>query len=139
MIILDTNVLSEMLRPAPDGNVLLWMARQAASQLFTTCVTEAEIRYGIARMPEGRKRSLLAAAVDGIFGIDLAGRVLPFDSDAARAYAGIVSQRERAGRPISQFDAQIAAVARAHGAAIATRNVSDFEDCGVALVDPWKA
>lgn len=139
MIILDTNVLSEMLRPAPDGNVSLWMARQAASQLFTTCVTEAEIRYGIARMPEGRKRSLLAEAVNGIFGIDLAGRVLPFDSDAARAYAGIVSQRERAGRPISQFDAQIAAVGRAHGAAIATRNASDFEDCGVALIDPWKA
>ena len=138
MIILDTNVFSEMLRPAPDGNVSAWMARQPASQLFTTCITEAEIRYGIARMPEGQKRSRLAAAVDGIFGIDLAGRVLPFDSDAARAYAGIVSRRERAGRPISQFDAQIAAIARAHGAEIATRNTLDFKDCDVGLIDPWK-
>lgn len=138
MIILDTNVLSEMLRPMPDENVPAWMARQPVSQLFTTCVTEAEIRYGVARLPSGQRKTDLLAAIEGVFGEDLSGRILPFDSEAARASAGIVSQRERSGRPISQFDAQIAAIAASRGADIATRNVSDFEGCGVGLINPWR-
>lgn len=139
MIILDSNVLSEMLRPQPQPAVIEWMARQSAAQLFVTAVTEAEIRYGIARLPSGNRKEALAAAVAGIFAEDMAGRILPFDSDAAVTYAEIVSEREAGGRPISQFDAQIAAIARARGADIATRNIRDFADCGIRLIDPWTA
>lgn len=138
MIILDTNVLSEMLRPAPDTNVSDWLTAQPMAQLFTTSVTEAEIRYGVARLPSGQRKALLHSAVDGLFNEDLAGRILPFDGEAAKTYADIVSGRDRAGRPISQFDAQIAAVARSRGAKLATRNIADFEDCGIDLINPWR-
>ena len=139
MIVLDTNVLSEMLRPAPDPRVVAWMAGRSASQLFTTAVTEAEIRYGVARLDVGQRRVALVSAITGIFEEDMAGRVLAFDSEAAIAYAKIVAEREKLGRPISQFDAQIAAIARIHGADVATRNVRDFTDCGIRLIDPWSA
>jgi predicted nucleic acid-binding protein len=139
MIVLDSNVLSEMLRPAPDAGVMRWVEAHSASQLFTTAVTEAEIRYGVARLESGQRKSALASAVDGIFLEDMAGRVLPFDGEAAVAYAAIVADRESHGRPISQFDAQIAAIARIHGADVATRNVRDFEGCGVGVIDPWAA
>ena len=137
MIILDSNVISEMLRPTPDPGVVTWVKRHSASQLFTTAVTEAELRYGVTRLEAGRRKDALGIAIDDIFLKDLAGRILPFDSEASIAYAQIVSGRERAGRPISQFDAQIAAIAQSRGADIATRNVRDFEACGVDLIDPW--
>lgn len=137
MIVLDTNVLSEMLRPAPDQGVSAWLAAQPIAQLFTTSVTEAEIRYGVARLPDGQRRDRLQSAVDGLFGEDMSGRILPFDGDAAKAYAAIVSERDRAGRPISQFDAQIGAIARSRGAKLATRNIVDFEGCDVDLINPW--
>ena len=102
MIILDSNVLSEMLRPNPDPRVMAWMKGRPASQLFTTSVTEAEIRYGVARLDAGHRKTALLAAIAGIFEEDMAGRILPFDREAAVAYAEIVAVRERSGRPISQ-------------------------------------
>ena len=139
MIVLDTNILSEMLRPVPEPRVMAWMAARPAPQLFTTSVTEADIRYGVARLENGHRKAALVSAIAGIFDEDMAGRVLPFDSEAATAYAEIVAERERLGRPISQFDAQIAAIARIHGADVATRNTRDFTECGVGLIDPWSA
>ena len=138
MIVLDTNVLSEMLRPRPDPIVVDWLARQAPAQVFTTAISEAEIHYGVSRLEAGKRKDALVEAVAGIFGEDFAGRILAFDSTAAAAYGRIVSDRERSGRPISQFDAQIAAIALSFGADVATRNIRDFEDCGSRLINPWQ-
>ncbi|MFP1132831.1 type II toxin-antitoxin system VapC family toxin [Asticcacaulis sp. W401b] len=137
MIILDTNVISELLRPTPDQGVVAWIEARPRGQFFTTAVSEAEIRYGIARLEDGRRRQALTIAIEGIFTEDFAGRILAFDSGAAVTYAAIVSARDRIGRPISQFDAQISAIALAHGAAIATRNAKDFECIGVEIINPW--
>jgi predicted nucleic acid-binding protein len=137
MIILDTNVLSETLRPTPSARVLEWMRSEPASALFTTAITESELLYGIALLPEGRRRQSLESVVDLIFAEDLAGRVLPFDSAAAREFADIAASRRRAGRPISEADARIAAIARSRGGALATRNVGDFVGCRLELIDPW--
>lgn len=139
MILLDTNVLSELMKPAPAARVVRWVAAQSATSLFVSSITQAEILHGIALMPAGRRRNAVAAAADGMFASDFEGRILPFGSDAAHAYAQIAADRRRAGRPISHFDAQIAAVARCAGAVIATRNVADFERCGVKIIDPWEA
>jgi toxin FitB len=137
MIVLDTNVLSESWRPKPAARVLGWIRSQPATALFTTAITEAELYYGIALLPEGRRRRALESAVRLIFAEDLAGRVLPFDSAAAREYADIAATRRRAGRRMPEADAQIAAIARSRGAALATRNVADFSDCGLDIVSPW--
>jgi predicted nucleic acid-binding protein len=137
MIILDTNVLSEMLRSAPDARVSGWLAAQPVMQLFTTSVTEAEIRYGVARLPDEQRKAVLQSTVEGLFSEDLSGRILPFDTESAKIYAEIVSRRDRAGRPVSQFDAQIGAIARSRGAKLATRNIADFEDCDIDLINPW--
>ncbi len=139
MIILDTNVLSELMRPEPDPNVAAWISAWSATSLFTTTVTQAEILYGLKLLPSDRRRSRLEAVVSEMFATDLAGRVLPFDEAAAHAYAEIAAARRRAGRPITQFDAQIAAIARSRDAGIATRNVADFEGCGISVIDPWQA
>mgnify|MGYP001585583051 FL=1 len=138
MIILDTNVLSECLRPAPEPQVLDWLARQPANLLFLTAITEAEILYGIAILDSGRRRDELAGAAAAMFAEDFGGRILGFDTGAALAYAAIASERRRSGHPISQFDCQIAAIVKAHGAALATRNTRDFEACGIELIDPWQ-
>ncbi|MBD5801953.1 Toxin FitB [Azoarcus sp. Aa7] len=138
MIVLDTNVLSELLRPVPDAGVVSWLAAQPRSALFTTTVTRAEIFYGVRVLPEGGRRQALLAAAQAIFDEDLAGQVLSFDNDAADAYAEIAASRRSAGKPISQFDAMIAAAARSRGASLATRNVKDFVDCGIEVIDPWK-
>jgi hypothetical protein len=137
MIILDTNVLSETLRPTPSTRVLEWMRSEPTSALFTTAISESELLYGIALLPEGRRRQYLESVIDLIFMEDLAGRVLPFDSAAAREFADIAATRRRAGRPISEADARIAAIARSRGAALATRNVGDFVGCRLELIDPW--
>ncbi|MGH6898272.1 MAG: type II toxin-antitoxin system VapC family toxin [Geminicoccaceae bacterium] len=139
MIVLDTNVLSEMMRPAPDSTVAAWISARPASSLFTTTVTQAEILYGLGLLPSGKRRAGLEAAVGEMFATDFAGRVLPFDQAAAQAYAEIALARRRAGRPITQFDAQIAAIARSRDAGVATRNVADFEGCGIGVIDPWQA
>ncbi|PSS61940.1 VapC toxin family PIN domain ribonuclease [Ensifer sp. NM-2] len=137
MITLDTNVLPGAPGPVPSPAVKAWLGDQPPTSVFTTAVTEAEIRYGIGLMPDGRRRQSLEAAIMPIFSEDLAGRILPFDSDAAAAYATLAIARRKAGRPISQFDAQIAAITLSRGAALATRNVADFEATGVVIINPW--
>ena len=139
MIILDTNVLSELMRPAPAASVVRWVAAQPATSLYTTSITQAEILHGIMLLPTGRRRNALEAAARALFDHDFGGRVLPFGSDAAHPYARIAAERRRAGRPISQFDAQIAAIAHSAGAVIATRNVADYDATGVEVINPWDA
>ncbi|MEO7743132.1 MAG: type II toxin-antitoxin system VapC family toxin [Usitatibacter sp.] len=137
MIILDTNVVSELMRASPDESVLRWVAAQSSAVLHITSLTQAEILHGVLLLPAGKKRAAIQAAADAMFATEFSGRILPFASAAAAGYAGIAADRRRAGRPISQFDAQIAAIARVERARIATRNVSDFEGCGVKVIDPW--
>lgn len=138
MIVLDTNVLSELMRPAPSEAVLRWVAAQPTIALFTTTITQAEILFGLALLPDGRRRSDLLSAAEQMFAEDFAGRVLPFDAAAAEAFAPIAAGRRRMGRPTAAFDAQITAIASSRGAALATRNVADFVDCGLSIIDPWQ-
>lgn len=137
MIILDTNVLSEALKPAPSATVLRWLAAQTPSAVFTTTVTLAEVLYGVETLPHGKRRTRLRSAVEKMFAEEFEARILPFDEDAARVFAGIVASRNTAGRPISQIDAMIAAIAQSQGAAVATRNTADFDGCGIQIIDPW--
>ncbi len=137
MIILDTNVVSELMKAEPAASVQEWVASQPASRLFVTAVTQAEILYGIGLLPKGRGRNGIAIAAKAMFDADFNDRVLAFGSDAATVYADIAVARRKKGRPISQFDAQIAAIARSTGAALATRNVGDFEGCEIELINPW--
>ncbi len=137
MLILDTNVISEILRPEPNQTVVTWFESQPRHQLFTTAVTQAEILYGITLLPKGSRRQKPLEVAQLIFEEDLESRILPFDGDAATHYAEIGAARRSSGRPISQFDAMIASIARLHGAKIVTRNTSDFEDCGIEVINPW--
>ena len=137
MIVIDTNVLSEALNPLPSLIVLAWLAAQEPAAAFTTAITQAEIMYGIEILPAGKRRVRLLAAVEKMFAAEFEGRILPFDQDAAGAFAKIVAARDAAGRPISQFDAMIAAIARTHRAAVATRNTADFQHCGIDVINPW--
>lgn len=139
MIVFDTNVVSELMKSPPSPAVVAWMSGLMASDLFTTTVTVAEVLYGIAILPQGRRRDQLQGQAEGTFGEDFGGRVLPFDERAAHEYANIASDRRRRGRPIPFADAQIAAIARANEATLATRNTDDFEGCGVRLINPWQA
>jgi len=139
VIVLDTNVLSEALRPVPQPSVLDWLANQPRASLFITTVTRGEILYGIQLLADGKRRQGLWDAARKIFDADFADQVLSFDSDAADMYAEIAASRRAAGKPISQFDAMIVAMARSRGASVATRNVQDFEDCGVDVINPWTA
>jgi len=136
MIVLDTNVVSELMRATPAVNVVAWVHQQPAAQMCTTSVTLAEVRYGIARLPAGRRRDLLRATAYDVFRA-FADQVLAFDAAAATHYADIVVEREHCGSPISGFDAQIAAVCRTHHASLATRNTDDFDRLGLDLIDPW--
>lgn len=138
MIVLDTNVLSELARPRPAARVLDWVDSLLAQQVATTAITAAELLHGVARLPAGRRRAELADIVRTVLDEDLRDRVLPFDAAAATEYAALVRGREVAGRPVSMADAQIAAICRVHGAALGTRNVKDFEDTGVEIIDPWQ-
>ena len=137
MIVLDTNVVSELLRPAPAKLVEAWLSAQDGATVYFTAVGEAELRHGVAILPAGRRRTALAKAIEGILEEDFRDRILPFDRAAAGAYAAIAAKRRAAGRPISQFDCQIAAIARSHEAAVATRNTGDYEGCGIEVIDPW--
>jgi predicted nucleic acid-binding protein len=139
LIILDTNVLSELMRATFDPAVFAWAAAQPRRSIYMTSVNKAEILYGIAALPRGRGRTALAAAAESMFFEAFAGRVLPFDADAAGRYAEIVAACRRAGGPIEGFDAQIAAIAAHRGAELATRDSHGFADCGVVLIDPWNA
>lgn len=138
MIVLDTNVLSELMRAAPADAVMRWVRARSATSLYTTSITQAEILYGVRLLPAGKRRNAIESAADAMFREDFAGRVLPFAGDAARSYARIAAERRRVGKPISQADAQIAAIADAAGGKLATRNVADFTHCGIDVVDPWR-
>ena len=137
MVLIDTNVVSELMLAAPSLEVLAWMDDQPTHELFVTAVTEAEVRTGIALLADGARRRGLADAAERAMSGLFAGRILPFDSGAARAYADIAATRRAAGRPISQSDCQIAAIAFSRGMAVATRNVRDFSGTGVEVIDPW--
>ena len=138
MILVDTNVISDLMRPRPSPQVLAWFGNKDASALYLSAVGEAELRRGAMLLPDGRRRYSLLSEIDAMVAEDFAGRVLPINSAAAVAFAAIFVDRRSAGRPISIPDCQIATTARAHGTAIATRNVADFEGCGVEVIDPWK-
>ena len=139
MFVLDTNILSAIMGSRPAPEVAAWIAGQPEDLLFTTTVCQAEVLSGLAVMPVGRRRLALEAAARAIFAEDFDGRVLPFDAAAAAAYADIFAGRRRDGRPTVPLDLMIAAVARAKGAAVVTRDTSGFEDCGVPLINPWQA
>jgi predicted nucleic acid-binding protein len=139
VIVLDTNVVSELMRPVPELGVAGWVDRFPVEDVFVTAVTAAELRYGVARLPEGRRKRELFAKVDGLLAEDFQDQVLPFDGLAATHYAEIVASREHAGRPISMADAQTAAICRNWSADLATRNVDDFRDTGVYVLNPWGA
>jgi toxin FitB len=137
MIILDTNVLSELLKPQPSPQVIDWVPKQPASELFTTAITESEIFLGIELLAVGKRRAALLRAAEAMFRQDFGGRIFGFESEAARLFATITAHRRALGRPINHADAQIAAITRLQGAKLATRNVMDFNDCGIGLIDPW--
>lgn len=137
MTVLDTNILSELMRPEPSVKVTEWIRDQYALSLYITTITQAEILYGIALLPGGQRRKKLHKTAIAMFREDFNGRILPFDPAAAEMFAEIASNRHQAGQPISQFDAQIAAIARSRGAKIATRNDKDFFNCGIEVVNPW--
>lgn len=136
-VLLDTNVLSELLRPSPNPAVEGWGAGRQAADLHFSAVGEAELRYGVEVLPAGRRRDALALAIEAILREDFENRVLPFDSAAAREYADIAASRRAAGRPVAPVDCQIAAIARSRDLTIATRNVRHFADMEIELVDPW--
>jgi len=137
VIVLDTNVLSELMRQKPDVTVQRWFASLVINECMITVVTAAELRYGAERLPSGRRQEQLKRAINGIIEEDFSGRVLPYTVAATVLLADLTLVRERLGRPISLADAQIAAICKLHGAALATRNTRDFENCGIELINPW--
>lgn len=137
MIILDTNVLSELMKTEPNERVLSWLRHKPRSTLFITTITQAEVYFGIGLLPVGKRRQQLETTIEQTFEVDFQGRILPFDSLAARRYGQIASVRRQKGLPISTADAQIAAIASIHDAIFATRNTSDFLECGLQLLNPW--
>jgi len=138
MIVLDTNVIAETIRAKPARHVVQWLDEQSADELYITAMTEAEIRYGIAILPAGRRRDSLFAAAERAFCELFLGRILEFDRAGAAAYSRIAAKRKTLGRPITTADCQIAAIAWVHGATLATRNESDFIHTGIDLVNPWR-
>ena len=137
MIVLDTNVVSELMRPNPSSRVMDWVAAQSVPRLYLSTVSEAELRYGVEILSPGRRRTQLLDQIEGMLSEDFAGRILPFDRAAAQAYAVIAAARRAAGRPINHADCQIAAVAGCRGASVATRDAAGFEGSGIDVMDPW--
>jgi len=138
VIVVDTNVISELMRPDPELAVIAWVGGQSPGSLATTAINVAEIRVGLARLHDGARKVALSTAAEAVFS-GLKDLIWSFDAQSALEYATVVARRESIGRPISGFDAQIAAVCRSRGAAIATRNVSDFADLGLDVIDPWQS
>jgi toxin FitB len=137
MILLDTNVISELMRREAPAQVVAWIEERPRSGLGITAITQAEILYGVELLPKGRRKQGLLTAAQAMFSEDFRGRIFPFNSDAAHAFAKISAMRQAHGRPISQLDGQIAAIVQVLGAELATRNVTDFEGCGIKLLNPW--
>jgi predicted nucleic acid-binding protein len=138
MILLDTNLISELNKPDADQHVLDWWQAQHADSLYLSAITEAELRHGVLLLPARKRRSKLAEIITAIVTRDFGGKILPFDSTAAIAYAEIAAHRRRIGRPIGELDCQIAAIAKSLNASLATRDTGGFADCGVVLINPWK-
>lgn len=136
MIIVDTNVISELMRPAPEDSVLAWIAVQDVAELHVTAITLAEIAYGVERLPGGRRKAMIRSIAQEAM-TAFRGRVVPFDEAAVPHYARIVSARENAGRPMDAFDGQIAAICGALDSSLATRNAKDFEGTGITIINPW--
>ncbi len=137
MIVLDSNVISEVMKKDRDRHVVSWLRRQPGHAIFTTAVNVAEVMTGIALLPIGHRQDELASAAAEVFDRVLLNRILPFDRAAADSYARIVSSRRRIGRPIKELDAQIAAITKVHSMALATRDAADFVECGIEVIDPW--
>lgn len=138
MIILDTNVVSEVMAPRPDPNVARWLGNQVGTDLYITVITKAELRYGAELLPQGRRRRDLETRVDSILTECFEGRILPFDSNAAGIYASVRASRQKSGRSVGVEDTMILGIAHSLGAVVATRNVEDFEDAGVEVINPWE-
>ena len=137
MFVLDTNVISELMRPEPDTVVIAWVELQKTSDLFTTTISEAELRYGIEILPRGKRRGILETGIEKMFTNGFTNRILPFGREAACAYATIAAIRRSTGRPVSQADCQIAAIALIQKMAVVTRNAPDFNGIGIKVVNPW--
>jgi predicted nucleic acid-binding protein len=137
MIIVDTNIISEMMKPSPSTNVMAWFDRQEVTQLFVTTITIAEISYGINVLPNGNRRDLLENAFDKALRAAFEHRILSFDENSAHLYGKIMSRRKALGQPLSIPDGQIAAIASANSCSVATRNTNDFTECGVDLINPF--
>lgn len=137
MIVVDTDVVSELMRPSPSLQVRAWVNARAPGELCTTAVTVAEVRYGLERLPDGRRKDSLLATATEVYAA-FSEFIQPFDADAAVWYATIVARRDRLCLPIDGFDAQIAAICRTRGAALATRNAKDFRETGIDVIDPWQ-
>ena len=137
MVIVDTNVVAEVMRTSPAPAVVGWFNAQDSASLFLTAITLGEIRYGLRIMPKGQRRQTIEQGFDQIIGTAFAGRILAFDENAAVHYGEVMGRRKELGRPLSVPDGQIAALARLHRFAVATRNVRDFLDCGIELVNPF--
>ena len=137
MIILDTNVLSEILKANPNPQVLSWIRALPSTRLFTTTITRGELFYGVFIMPKGKRRDQLQQVITSLFEVDFSSQILGFDNAAADSYAEIAANRKKEGQPISQFDAMIAAIALSRGADLATRNIKDFVNCNINVIDPW--
>jgi predicted nucleic acid-binding protein len=138
IIVVDTNVVAELMKVSPVQAVVSWMNSQESSTLFLTAVTIGEIGYGLRVMPQGRRRLQLEQGFERVLAEAFAGRILAFDEEAARHYAEVMGRRKEIGRPLSALDGQIASIARAKGCAVATRNVRDFVECGVEVVNPFE-
>ncbi|HEX6563594.1 MAG TPA: type II toxin-antitoxin system VapC family toxin [Chthoniobacterales bacterium] len=137
MILLDTNVVCELMRREPSAQVVAWIEERPRSRLGITTITQAEVLYGIELLPKGRRKHALFTAAQTMFSEDFRGRIYPFNSDAAYVFAKIAALRQTQAKPISQLDAQIAAIVQTVGAELATHNVTDFEECGIKVLNPW--
>ena len=138
MILLDTNVVSELMRQAPERAVEAWVSSQSPGDLFFSAVGEAELRYGASILPAGRRREALVSRLEGVLKEAFGDRVLPFDREAARVYGDLAANRRSSGRHVAPADCQIAAIARSRGLAVATRNTGDFTGMELDLIDPWR-
>jgi len=138
MIIFDTNVVSELLKPLPNNGVIEWIESLSRQMIFTTTITKAELMYGVSILPEGQKKLGKLNDLRDILDNDFNGKILSFDSDAADKFAEIAALRKASGKPISQFDAMIAAITKSRGARLATRNTRDFDGCAIEIINPWE-
>jgi predicted nucleic acid-binding protein len=139
MIILDTNVVAEMMKASPAQEVVDWLNAQDSAVLYLTTITLAEVGYGLQILPPGRRRLLLEQSFERVVSAAFSGRILAFDENAARSYGEVMGTRKAIGRPLGTLDGQIAAIARAQGSAVATRNVKDFIDCGLVVFNPFES